>query len=57
MDDLNKTWKEKNLDYEIETKFPVCATAVVPSAWKEKNLDYEIETLTQCVSPGHLSAF
>ena len=37
-------WKEKNLDYEIETVR--CLTVRVGGvlAWKEKNLDYEIET-------------
>ena len=38
------TWKEKILDYEIET----CPERHVPfahlDAWKEKILDYEIET-------------
>ena len=39
------TWKEKNLDYEIETFAD--ANTWMPFAietWKEKNLDYEIET-------------
>ena len=38
-------WKEKNLDYEIETGDDRL-TGVVKDvqAWKEKNLDYEIET-------------
>jgi hypothetical protein len=52
----NLSWKEKNLDYEIETPSTV-ATQIQGSnsfvgrsgfawgfSWKEKNLDYEIET-------------
>ena len=38
------TWKEKNLDYEIETGL-TRSRHFTNSAWKEKNLDYEIETL------------
>ena len=38
------TWKEKNLDYEIETKFLEDMPAAITETWKEKNLDYEIET-------------
>ena len=38
------TWKEKNLDYEIETSSCRPRWSHFPS-WKEKNLDYEIETI------------
>ena len=38
-----KTWKEKILDYEIETSISAVAFTILP-AWKEKILDYEIET-------------
>ena len=41
-----KTWKEKNLDYEIETSLRLTISPSIPLTWKEKNLDYEIET--QC---------
>ena len=37
-------WKEKNLDYEIETTTTWPASNEVTYPWKEKNLDYEIET-------------
>ena len=38
-------WKEKYLDYEIETTTYRCSTPKTPySSWKEKYLDYEIET-------------
>ena len=38
------TWKDKILDYEIETlTLHLMATALQP--WKDKILDYEIETL------------
>ena len=48
----NFSWKEKHLDYEIET-FRVLGR--LPSAgeswsWKEKHLDYEIETY--CIISG-----
>ena len=36
-------WKEKNLDYEIETS-RTNQNWIQLSTWKEKNLDYEIET-------------
>ena len=38
------TWKEKILDYEIETSQPQLSCALPSSPWKEKILDYEIET-------------
>ena len=38
------TWKEKNLDYEIETAVLSWKGPFQTVAWKEKNLDYEIET-------------
>ena len=42
--DNSGSWKEKNLDYEIETGQPhICHLKILPT-WKEKNLDYEIET-------------
>ena len=37
-------WKEKNLDYEIETQESAQSALQTKQAWKEKNLDYEIET-------------
>ena len=40
-------WKEKNLDYEIETTSIRHLLRPLDScSWKEKNLDYEIETRT-----------
>ena len=45
-----QTWKEKNLDYEIETKAESTVPILNPS-WKEKNLDYEIETLIYLSPP------
>ena len=36
-------WKDKNLDYEIETRANV-VEITTSAAWKDKNLDYEIET-------------
>ena len=41
------TWKEKILDYEIETPKSVESRHVACS-WKEKILDYEIETDLFC---------
>ena len=38
-----QTWKEKNLDYEIETSYRDDVSSA-SNSWKEKNLDYEIET-------------
>ena len=40
---ISPTWKEKYLDYEIETDLPDAAADNIRS-WKEKYLDYEIET-------------
>ena len=40
----SQSWKEKNLDYEIETKSLPSTVSPVSVSWKEKNLDYEIET-------------
>ena len=37
------SWKEKHLDYEIETYLPFYED-LTGGAWKEKHLDYEIET-------------
>ena len=41
---MTGAWKEKNLDYEIETRKLYASYVVFCSTWKEKNLDYEIET-------------
>ena len=41
--ELDWTWKDKILDYEIETWKGVAACGDV-FAWKDKILDYEIET-------------
>ena len=38
------TWKEKYLDYEIETMLSVFCGGGAIATWKEKYLDYEIET-------------
>ena len=38
------TWKEKILDYEIETGAVFLAREDQRYTWKEKILDYEIET-------------
>ena len=39
-----KTWKEKHLDYEIETCIRYRKNDKPQRTWKEKHLDYEIET-------------
>ena len=39
-----ETWKEKHLDYEIETRLGIQQVDEVLT-WKEKHLDYEIETM------------
>ena len=41
-------WKDKTLDYEIETRRTRPRTETRPSAWKDKTLDYEIETCGYC---------
>ena len=38
------SWKEKMLDYEIETVAQICPKLTQFLCWKEKMLDYEIET-------------
>ena len=48
----SSTWKDKNLDYEIETNFSINITdEFLP--WKDKNLDYEIETYQMGVTIYH----
>ena len=42
-----QAWKEKILDYEIETWEPTCCSNRIGCPWKEKILDYEIETINQ----------
>ena len=37
------TWNQKNLDYEIETRW-IPLKSVKRFPWNQKNLDYEIET-------------
>ena len=49
------TWKEKNLDYEIETRRFSRLLLCLHFPWKEKNLDYEIETRKQPAHSAHLS--
>ena len=44
-----ETWKDKTLDYEIETGKKITLGLVLFS-WKDKTLDYEIETMG-CRSP------
>ena len=39
------SWKEKMLDYEIETWRSIIVLPIPSNSWKEKMLDYEIETL------------
>ena len=39
-----KTWKDKTLDYEIETDEARAKAEPYIDAWKDKTLDYEIET-------------
>ena len=39
------TWKEKHLDYEIETQRCRRVHVRCRHTWKEKHLDYEIETI------------
>ena len=39
------TWKDKILDYEIETANTDTRTVKILLSWKDKILDYEIETL------------
>ena len=38
------SWKDKILDYEIETPLSGTHTVQVSITWKDKILDYEIET-------------
>ena len=40
-----QAWKEKYLDYEIETTNDWDSRSKRSNAWKEKYLDYEIETI------------
>ena len=47
---IQRTWKEKILDYEIETFVRVSLSRRALFSWKEKILDYEIETLRSCLS-------
>ena len=49
-DSEEQTWKEKHLDYEIETPDMIPAVRKLLKPWKEKHLDYEIETR---ISPNH----
>ena len=42
----NSSWKEKILDYEIETQFIGEDGNLEFETWKEKILDYEIETFS-----------
>ena len=39
------SWKEKHLDYEIETRQIEIKMSICLLTWKEKHLDYEIETI------------
>ena len=39
------SWKDKILDYEIETCIAFLRWVVMRCTWKDKILDYEIETL------------
>ena len=39
-----QSWKEKHLDYEIETYHGQHTLVCLFDSWKEKHLDYEIET-------------
>ena len=41
-----EAWKDKILDYEIETAPPGGGIAADNAPWKDKILDYEIETTT-----------
>ena len=41
---VNLSWKDKILDYEIETTTSKYIPTLIPSTWKDKILDYEIET-------------
>ena len=43
------TWKDKILDYEIETRFTIGIDGT-HFTWKDKILDYEIETCTTDVA-------
>ena len=48
---LRKTWKDKILDYEIETNSDdALAEQVYQLTWKDKILDYEIETGSHAAS-------
>ena len=40
-----RTWKDKILDYEIETEIKLTAASIRQFTWKDKILDYEIETI------------
>ena len=41
---LVKSWKDKILDYEIETRISAMIGMSTSIGWKDKILDYEIET-------------
>ena len=41
---MPRAWKDKTLDYEIETRKGFTVSVLLPCTWKDKTLDYEIET-------------
>ena len=52
LDHIVVPWKEKILDYEIETRLFSCCDFLLSLPWKEKILDYEIETMCFFFSLG-----
>ena len=46
---LSVTWKDKYLDYEIETPSSRAISHLQEHAWKDKYLDYEIETVMNAI--------
>ena len=50
------SWKEKHLDYEIETYQHLAHEHPLRWAWKEKHLDYEIETRKSRRDHRHLAS-
>ena len=46
-----RSWKEKILDYEIETPWNIRQRVNILFTWKEKILDYEIETDQSIAAP------
>ena len=53
--EIIRAWKEKYLDYEIETWYESNRVQRILWSWKEKYLDYEIETMNSRTHAACLS--